>query len=509
MKQHRAALRRCTTRRQIYILRSESGPDQNWTSLLYVVEISFLSILRFCRSKSTHPSLRYVCYVGRIPAGSIFIKQDRNNPCVLLTHSLNLQYCGLYCPASVYGHVNLNPYIQNILKANLYYLQQTCPILIRSTLTLTHAKDDGLKNILRSPTKTLELYKKFKGEQHLQFSSTEEGMRFRLFKLNAHFVASENDVEGDTAHFALNMFSTMAEAEKESYLGLNVTGHANEERAGEDLLAKRVSVPTEKLWTNEGKVTPVKNQGSCGSCWTYAAVGGLETRYASKAGVLRNFAEQEYLDCVYEGRRNGCNGGWTNDCFDYSVTHGRLAPTSSYSYTASDGSCKGSQKSNGLVAAKITDKIYVGISESQNIEALAEGSLSMAFEVTTRFQSYDSGILSDNTCTGQANHAVTGVGYTSTYILVKNSWGGNWGHYGFVKFARGYPSACKLFHHSSYPTLTSTGVQDSGSDAATNYPEPSCENLASEEMCKEYDDLYNYCKDDWFWQDFCKKYCNK
>eukprot|EP00116_Pleurobrachia_bachei_P007263 sb/3467525/ len=67
-------------------------------------KISFLSILRFCRSKSTHPSLRYVCYFGRMPTGSIFIKQDRNNPCVLLTHSLDYQYGALHCPVSLHGH---------------------------------------------------------------------------------------------------------------------------------------------------------------------------------------------------------------------------------------------------------------------------------------------------------------------------------------------------------------------------------------------------------------------
>jgi len=389
--------------------------------------------------------------------------------------------------------------------------------LIVFLFALASAREEGLKSILQSSTKTLELYKKFKGEQHLQFSSAEEGMRFRLFKLNAHFVASENDVKGETAHFALNMFSTMAEAEKQSYFGLNVTGHENDERPAEDLLTRRGSVPSEKLWTNEGKVTPVKNQGSCGSCWTFGAVGGLETRYAIKSGVLRNFAEQEYLDCVYEGQRNGCDGGWPDDCYLHSGRVGRLAPTSSYYYTGSDSYCKSSSKSDGLVAAKITDSISVGASESQNIAALADGALSMAFEATTRFQSYSGGILTDNTCMYSANHAVTGVGYTPEYILVKNSWGSAWGDNGFVKFSRGYPAACKLFSYSSYPVLTATGVQDYGSDAATDYnpkdsndgDSNSCENTISESMCKDYQDSFNYCKYDWFVEDYCRKFCNK
>eukprot|EP00116_Pleurobrachia_bachei_P011504 sb/3471766/ len=93
----------------------ESGPDQNWTSSLQAAEITPLSTLRSCRSKSTHPSPRHTRHAGRTPAGSIFIKQDRNNPCVLLTHSLNLRCASLHCPASVYGHVNLTSDIQSVL----------------------------------------------------------------------------------------------------------------------------------------------------------------------------------------------------------------------------------------------------------------------------------------------------------------------------------------------------------------------------------------------------------
>ena len=87
--------------------------------------------------------------------------------------------------------------------------------------------------------------------------------------------------------------------ERQSYLGLNVSGL---EMGPEDVGFRNFNAPEKVLWTNTGDVTPVKNQGSCGSCWTFGAVGGLETHYKQKSGVLRNFAEQEYLDCVYEGK---------------------------------------------------------------------------------------------------------------------------------------------------------------------------------------------------------------
>ena len=201
------------------------------------------------------------------------------------------------------------------------------------------------------------------------------------------------------------------------------------------------------------------------------------------------------------------------------MTTGRLAATSDYPYIGYDFSCLMLRDTaDSLIAAKISDVILVGKTEDQNIAALAEGSLSMIIQATDRFMSYSSGILSDRTCSSKPNHAVTGVGYTPTYILLKNSWGTKWGDSGFVKVARGYSSACKLFDYSSYPALAATGEQDSDPDPATSYnpkhssdeesgtAEP-CLNTIGEEMCKEYDDLYNYCQYPWFIHDYCKKYC--
>ena len=372
----------------------------------------------------------------------------------------------------------------------------------------TFAFEDVLRDVLKSPKATLELYGDFKAKEHLNYLQAEDRMRFRLFRANAELVAAANE-EGD-AVFDLNFFSAMTEDEKQQYLGLNVTGHDENPL---HLASPGFQAPEKMLWTNSGQVTAVKNQGSCGSCWTFGAVGGLETRYQQVSGKLRNFAEQEYLDCVYEGSRNGCNGGWPDDCYTYSRKNGgRLASTANYAYTQRDSSCKGSSKPDAMIAAKITGYTSVGRTESANIEALASGSLSVAFEVTNRFQQYRGGIIQDNTCSGRPNHAVTAVGYTSKFTLVKNSWGSTWGDKGFVKFARGYNSRCGLYKYSSYPTLSNTGKTDSTpSDAATPYrpseddnvdpdpkPDPNC-----------YDKASN-CRKDWCkYNNIAEKYCRK
>merc|ERR1711973_91610 len=329
------------------------------------------------------------------------------------------------------------------------------------------AAEDALRGILRSPKDTLLLYGEYKAQENLKFRASEDRMRFRLFRSNAQLVAEANE-EGGSAVFGLNFFSALTEDEKQQYLGLNVTGH------GENPLhvsSSGFKAPVKKLWTNEGAVTEVKNQGSCGSCWTFGAVGGLESRYKAHSGVLRNFAEQEYLDCVYEGLdRDGCNGGWPDDCYTYSKYNGgRLAATKDYHYGPVDVKCEAANKPNALVAYKITGFQNVRAGERSNIAALATGSLAVAFEVTNYFQQYSKGIIKDTTCSGRPNHAVTAVGYTDKFVLVKNSWGSGWGDQGFVKFARNYHN-CGLFEYSSYPTLKSTGKQDtSPADKETSY----------------------------------------
>ena len=191
--------------------------------------------------------------------------------------------------------------------------------------------ENSLRGVLRSPGQTLKLYGDFKAKEHLMFGGSEDRLRFVLFRNNAEFVAQANEDADSEAVFGLNFLSALTEDEKKQYLGLNVTGHSPNSlsvSSSDDL-----DVADTQLWTADGSVTSVKNQGSCGSCWTFGAVGGLETRYKNIAGKLRNFAEQEYLDCVYEGKRNGCNGGWPDDCYTYSQKQGgRLASTADYKY---------------------------------------------------------------------------------------------------------------------------------------------------------------------------------
>eukprot|EP00116_Pleurobrachia_bachei_P001048 sb/3461310/ len=347
--------------------------------------------------------------------------------------------------------------------------------------------EDPLRSVLRSSSATANLFRQMKVKNHLTFGRSEDSFRFRLFKSSAMKVADYNEDVEDTAQYGINQFSFMTPMERQSYLGLNVSGL---EMGPEPTGLQSFNGPEKVLWTNTGDVTPVENQGSCGCCWTFGAVGALETHYKQKSGVLRNFAEQE-------------SGSAENG--------GRIAATSAMPYRGSDGTCRSSSTANGAKAYKITGDTPVSRSERAHLEALTKGSIAVAFEVTDKFFSYDGNIMKDTTCRRMANHAVTMVGYTKSFILVKNSWGANWGDQGFVKFTRNFHN-CHLYDYSSYPALTSTGASDSGSDAATTYKPDESDDDPSPIQCEDKTsdciNMTKYCSG-MLTIDYMKKNCAK
>ena len=144
---------------------------------------------------------------------------------------------------------------------------------------------------------------------------------------------------------------------------------------------------------SSGKVTSVKNQGGCGSCWAFAGVAAFEGHYAIKTGGLKRFSEQQFLDCTYEGRRDGCQGGWYWEAFDMVQRDQHLALESDYAYTASDRTCLTSSKPNGMTAAKSlgTSRPAKSSGDANLVQALNVGPVSMAFEIKGGFSYYKNG----------------------------------------------------------------------------------------------------------------------
>jgi|ERR1740124_10288 len=320
--------------------------------------------------------------------------------------------------------------------------------------------DLAVNAALENPGQLLSLYQQYSVNE----GKVKSPQRLALFRNTVKKIA-EGNARHPTWTQGLNKFADMTLEEKKSYLGLNATSvHST--------LSSKVAdvsdVPESKDWRAEGKVTGVKDQASCGSCWTFGAVGPVETNYAILSGKRKSFAEKEYLDCVY--KYDGCNGGFYESCWDYSKDKGRLGLTSDAPYKPQDGRCgrKYRKMHNGLIAQKITGYYTIPPGEDKVIAYLAQGAVGIAFEVTDDFFSYQKGIIEDKTCQhgnsgggtwGAANHAVTGVGYTKRSMIIKNSWGTSWGMKGYWETARG-ADLCEYFRWGAVPTWEATGKVD-------------------------------------------------
>jgi C1A family cysteine protease len=211
-------------------------------------------------------------------------------------------------------------------------------------------------------------------------------------------------------------------------------------------------------WRSNGAVTSVKDQGQCGSCWTFSSTGAVEGAWAISTGQLINLAEQELVDCAGAKYGSmGCNGGQMEGAFKYIIEHGQCA-LSAYPYTAKDGTCE-----KCTAVAHLSSCSDVAPNDQVSLKgAVAQQPVAIAIEADTKyFQSYSGGILTSSSCGTSLDHGVLIVGYGEDsgqkFWLVKNSWGTTWGDKGYVKIARSEstndPGICGIAMDPSFPSV--------------------------------------------------------
>jgi len=264
--------------------------------------------------------------------------------------------------------------------------------------------------------------------------------RYRIWKKNMDHIRHHNSVNS-TWTAAANKFTDLTKAEfVEQFTGLlapktrPTLGHEQQRPTGHAVAID---------WVAKGDVVHVKDQGQCGSCWAFSAIGGIESAWKLAGHPLTSLSEQQLVDCSTAYGNQGCNGGWMDNAFNYVQAHGGIATETAYPYHARDGTCK-----NIASAAHITGHVDVAHSAAALEAALKMRPVSVAVDAAN-WQSYSGGIFSD--CGEQLDHGVLLVGEDAGgNWRIKNSWGTGWGESGFIRLAAG--CTCGICSAASYPT---------------------------------------------------------
>jgi len=231
-------------------------------------------------------------------------------------------------------------------------------------------------------------------------------------------------------------------------------------RNGSLFLAPENSVVPDAIdWRDKDYVTPVKDQGQCGSCWSFSTTGALEGQHKRKSGVLTSLSEQNLVDCSKKFGNNGCEGGLMDNAFAYIKENHGIDTETSYPYEGKEGRCRYNKRAIGA-----TDSGFVDVpagSETHLKQAVASvGPVSVAIDASHEsFQFYNEGVYDEQECSSEElDHGVLVVGYGTSeegqdYWIVKNSWSPKWGRDGYVFMSRNKNNQCGIASSASYPLV--------------------------------------------------------
>ena len=315
-----------------------------------------------------------------------------------------------------------------------------------------------------------------------KYSFGERMMRRAHYEQSLQRVAAHN--AGDHSWKAgINQFSDLSDEEfKNSYLmrpqkcsatnTVGVPGETTRLRGASENKKKTADLPPSIDWRSRGIVSEVKNQGGCGSCWTFSTTGALESHLALKAGAWRapRLSEQQLVDCAGAFDTQGCNGGLPSHAFEYIKHAGGLSTEFSYPYHAKDQKCSfnasastTAPQSNGIGIRVPGGSVNLtkGDEAALKYYLATRGPVSIAFDVASDFRDYKSGVYSSTVCSHDAehvNHAVLAVGYgvdpvsAKPYWLIKNSWDYTWGDSGYFRM-EAFKNMCGVADCNSFPDL--------------------------------------------------------
>lgn len=288
-----------------------------------------------------------------------------------------------------------------------------------------------------------------------------------------------------------NEFSHLSKEEMKAQLfGFEMPrGYLETRRTAQNasLVVQNVEAPESIDWVEKGGVTPIKNQGKCGSCWAFSTTGAVEGATFVASGILPNLSEQELVDCDDNGDM-GCDGGLMDHAFQWIEQHG-ICSENEYTYKGKEAVCRECKQ-----VVKVTGFQDVQPNNEGALKtAVAQQPVSVAVQANLpEFLFYKSGILSSS-CGTDLDHGVLIVGYGEEngqkYWKIKNSWGESWGEKGYVRLARDIDDSrgkCGIAMVPSYPFASM--IEDSTlSSLSTQQQENPIDSSASISQCGDKD----------------------
>jgi C1A family cysteine protease len=299
-----------------------------------------------------------------------------------------------------------------------------------------HKEDIKVVTKDQIPTPVYDLWIHWQGKFQKKYASKDQDYRMSVFYSNYQRIQKHMSNTKRTYDMDFNGFMDLTTAEFKKFYNGFATKTTRKEAPVVGELAASVD------WRTKGAVTPIKDQGQCGSCWAFSTTGAIEGFHFLKTGTLTSYSEQQLVDCSTSYGNQGCNGGLMDQAFQFIEASG-ITTESAYPYLAYDESC---QKSTGEYKISQYQDVPQGDANSL-LAAVNKQPIAVAVDAEN-WQFYSGGVFSD--CSDNLDHGVLLVGYDSTALIVKNSWGSSWGENGYIRLAKG--NTCGIANAASYPT---------------------------------------------------------